>query len=109
MGMTKLLAWLLDGLRRFQLLYDLVPLKPRTMYFPGDDIFLVGEKASVVQKKQSERASKVVKFVRSGDFVYQVIVACVSSLPRWHFIRSLNAKDGNSREKDDADGLWRAV
>ena len=53
MGQIKWLARLLDGLRRFHLLYDLVPLKSRPMYFPGDDIFLVGENAAVVKENRA--------------------------------------------------------
>ena len=79
------------------------------MYFPGDDILLIGENATAVKKKQSERASKVVNYVRSSDFHYQVQVACISSLPRWHFIRSLNVSTNNEREPDDVNGLWRAM
>ena len=109
MCLVKQLIWLLDGLRRFQLLYDLAPLNPKTTYFPGDDIFLVGENAIAVKKRQSERASNVTNFARSGDFPYQVQATCISSLPRWHFVRSLNSPGNNEREDEDVNGLWMAV
>ena len=84
-------------------MYDLIPETPRSMYFPGDDLLLLGGNSESVKKSRSERASKVSSFVRSGDFPRQILVTCISSLPRWHFIRALNSAN------DEENGLRHAI
>ena len=86
---------------RFGVLFDLIPSGLTMTYWPGDDVFLVGKGNSCAKEALSDRSNKVIEFVRTPEFRTNVMVACVGSLPRWHFARSTNERAKDESEEDD--------
>ena len=86
------MAVLLGTVIRFDVLFDLIPAGLTMTYWPGDDVFLVGKEGRDAHPVISERSNKVIEFVRTPSFKTNVMCACVGSIPRWHYVRSIHSR-----------------
>ena len=99
-------TWILDALRRFKVLFVVVPATLDIKFWPGDDFLADGEDGVNVKTNASTRSKRIANFVRSDKFRRQIVVASISSRPRWHFAQSLLAKEN---ELTNLFGLPRAI
>ena len=58
------------------------------------------------QRKSSERLKTVLEFSRSEDFETSIILAIITSVPRWEFAQSLEKK---VEEEGEPRGIARAI
>ena len=68
------------------------------VYWPGDDIVQNLLDSTDYQKLSSERMQSVQGFIHSPSFSCDILKACISSIPRWGFIRETQ-EDPDKRSK----------
>ena len=73
-------------------------------YWPGDDINAETLQSEEYKKLSTKRLSKVLKFARSKKYTSVLLKACVSSIPRWRYVREMDARPiTKSTDPDDSD------
>ena len=87
------------ALKTFTLIRHLIPEnRPPPGFWPGDDIES-NTLASEEYKAVSEgRMKKLRKFTKSPDFDECLVKACVSSVPRWRYVRELELDPSKKRK-----------
>ena len=86
-------TWILDALRRFAVLFVVIPASLDIKFRPVDDFLSDGEDGVSVKTNASTRSKRIANFVRSDKFRRQIMAASISSRPRWHFAHALLAKE----------------
>ena len=74
----------------FALIGHLVPQsKESPLDWPGDDVEVNRKDGDAYAKMAERRLSKLKRFARSDISTETVLKACISSMPRWRYMREL--------------------
>ena len=80
-----------------------LPLSASLQFWPGDDVEKNLLESAEYQKLSSSRMKSVQEFLHSPLFTSSTLKACISSIPRWRFIRETEAVKGEAATSPDED------
>ena len=96
-------AWFSLGLDVFGLTHHVIREDVTMSYFPGGDIPVSLLASEDYKRKCKTRVDKVKRFFRARNAMAPIMKAILSSIPRWRYVRDLNATPG-SKSANGADG-----
>ena len=84
-------SWFFIWLECFALFGSMRPISDSMTYWPGDGIAQNLRDAMDYQRLSPDRMQSVQELVRSPVFAAHVLMARISSIPRWRFVRDAQA------------------